>query len=442
MDIWTLFGSFDSGVIRKVRDRLPPRLEGIVWKIVVVLKFFGVTFWFMVTSKKHVPSPMTIYWISPDRIVYLTNYKKVDISDPASPQESVFPSNLRGKVVDGNWDIADFKFADVDHMDAFKQRIQEGAEWKDTRFYKRFLKEIESGRTVWNMKNKNDLDQHCRHHDELYEKIKKEGYHPNIDEKTKIASLNEIDVNIGRNGEYLFQNGVHRLSIAKALGIKYVPVMVYIRHKQWQDFRKRLIEYARLEPGGKLYQPPIHPDLADIPYDLQKHNWQCIMETIEKHLSKKNGLMLDIGSNLGFFCHKFEDLGYRCYAVESELSASQIAEKIRIAENKKFTIINKSIFDVEFVKTMEFDVVLALNIFHWFLQTKTSFSQLKDLLKNLKTSELFFEPQLPSETQMKNAYINFNETEFVDFILQYTSLNKASLIYTDPNGRPLFHLFK
>ena len=407
----------------------------------VILRSFSVKLWLMITSEDHVPSPATVYWISPDRIVHLTNYKKVDRSDPTSPQESVFPSNMRGKVVDGNWDIADFKFAELDHMDAFKQRIQEGADWKDTKFYRRFLKEIESGRIVWNMKNKSDLDQHCKHHDELYEKIKNEGYHLNIDKRTKI-DLCEIDVNIGRNGEYLFQNGVHRLSIAKALGIKYVPVMVYVRHKQWRDFRKRLIEYARLEPGGKLYQPPIHPDLADIPYENQKHNWQSLMETIEKHLPKKNGLMLDIGANLGFFCHKFEDIGYRCYAVEQELSASQIAEKIRIAENKKFKVINKSITDVELVKTMEFDVVLALNIFHWFLKTETSFSQLKDLLKNLKTTELFFEPHLYSENQMKNAYINFNETEFVDFILDHTSLSKSSLIYTDPCGRHVFQLSK
>jgi SAM-dependent methyltransferase len=441
MDIWKIFDSMNSGVFKKARDRLPLKLQGLIWKITDALRFFSVKIWLMITSKKNLPNPATIYWISPNRIVYLTNYKKVDISDPTSPQESVFPNNMRGKIIDGNWDIPDFKFADVDHMDAFKQRIQEGTEWKDTRFYKRFLKEIESGRIVWNMKNKSDLDQHCRHHDELYEKIKNEGYHLNLDKRTKI-DLNEIDVNIGRNGEYLFQNGVHRLSIAKSLGIESVPVMVYVRHKQWQDFRERLIEYARLEPEGKLYQPPIHPDLTDIPYENQKHDWLCLMATIEKNLSKKNGLMLDIGANLGFFCHKFEDIGYQCYAIEQELSTFQFTEKIRIAENKKFTVINKSIIDVEFVKTMEFDVVLALNIFHWFLQTKTSFSQLKDLLRDLKTTEMFFEPHLQNENQMKNAYINFNETEFVDFILQHTSLNKASLIYTDPCGRQVFKLSK
>jgi len=163
---------------------------------------------------------------------------------------------------------------------------------------------------------------------------------------------------------------------------------------------------------------------------------------IKDHLGKKKGVMLDIGANVGFFCHKFEDLGYYCYAIERDPATFRILEKVKIAENKKFEVINKSIFEVEFIKNVKFDVVLALNIFHHFLKRKTDYLRLKDLLRNLETAELFFEPHLYHEDQMREAYVNYTETEFIDFILSHTSLNKSELIYTAKNGRHVFKLSK
>jgi hypothetical protein len=132
-----------------------------------------------------------------------------------------------------------------------------------------------------------------------------------------------------------------------------VPVTVFVRHKKWQEFREFVISYAQQQTGGKLYQSIVHPDLADIPYDLQDHNCQDLMEAIKRHLGQKRGVMLDIGANLGFFCPKFEDLGYHCCAIEQDPATFRILEKIRIAENKKFEVINKSIFEAEFIKKHE-----------------------------------------------------------------------------------------
>jgi hypothetical protein len=91
---------------------------------------------------------------------------------------------------------------------------------------------------------------------------------------------------------------------------------------------------------------------------------------------------------------------------------------------------------------MKFDVVLALNIFHHFLKTKKSFSQLKDLLENLEVDELFFEPHRYEDGQMKDAYVNYTEAEFVDFLLRHLSLRKSEAIYTARNGRTVFKLSK
>lgn len=429
-------------VIRQV-DKLPIGIQKIVFKTAKELRYVVFRLKLTRTTHRGIPNPTKIYWISPERIVYHTNYLKNSAAKATPFAARVFdPKKMRGKVVDGDWDITPYKFTDLAVYKSFKKRIEDRVEWQDTEFYKEMLTLAKSRLYFWGVKNKDDLDKRCKYLDSLYQSIKNDGYRLNRSTHNN-ATYDEIDVNIGRNGQYLFQNGVHRLSIAKILGIKNVPVMVFVRHKKWQEFRQFVVLFARQQqPRGKLYQPLVHPDLADIPYDLEDHDCQDLMEAIKDHLGKRKGVMLDIGANVGFFCHKFEDLGYRCYAIEVNPATFRILKKVKIAENKKFEVINKSIFEVEFIKSAKFDVVLALNIFHHFLKTKTDYLRLKDMLKNLETAELFFEPHLYHEYQMKEAYINYTETQFIDFILSHTSLNKSELIYTAKNGRHVFKLSK
>lgn len=437
-------------LVVEVIDRLPTRLQGVVYETIAATRYLvfriRLARYAYGSTHKNIPDPSRVYWISPKRIVYHTNYLKNRDAETVPFSDRVFGPEMRGQVVDGNWDITNWKFTDLGVYQAFQKRIEQGMEWEDTEFYRGVLRQAESGKSVWSIKNRDDLDRRCRYLDSLYESIKNEGYRLNrnihYSAAAKNTAFDEIDVNIGRNGEYLFQNGVHRLSIAKILGVKCVPVMVFVRHKKWQDFREFVISYSKRQPTHKLYQPIVHPDLADIPYDRDAHDCEDLMKSIEHHLGKSKGVMLDVGANLGFFCHKFEDLGYQCYAVEKDIAAFQILERIRIAENKRFTAINRSIFEVELVRKMKFDVVLALNIFHHFLKTKKGFSQLKDLLKNLKVDELFFEPHRYEDGQMKDAYVNYTEAEFVDFLLRYASLRKSEAIYTATDGRTVFKLSK
>ena len=421
--------------VRKIIDKIPMGIQRILLKILIEIKYL----YFLIkwrSRDKNIPNPEKIYYISPDRIVYHTNYVKKDNENIIFSDKVFSTTEMRGKIIDGDWDITNYKFTDLDIYQAFKQRINEGMAWQDTKFYKINMSYIESGQVRWGCKNKDELDKRCSYFDSLIESIKKKGYQLNRNIYYNVE-FDEVDVNIGRNGEYLFQNGRHRLSIAKILGIKKIPVMVLVRHKKWQDFREYIYSYVQ-DHGGKLYQPIIHPDLSDIP---SYHKSSDRFKAISSHLGKKRGVMLDIGAYLGYFCHKFEDLGYQCYAIEYSPELVQIAEKIKIAENKKFKIINKSVFELEFYKKTKFDVVLALNIFHHFLKSKNTYFLLKDFLKNLETDELYFEPHIFEEEQMKDAYINYTETEFINFILNNTSLNASKIIYTAEDGRNVYKLF-
>jgi len=421
-------------LIIKIVGMFPIKMQKIVLKTIIETRYMMFRIKCACTTQKNTADPAKIYWISPNRITKCLS--------PEDRKGYFNSGKIRGKIVGGNWDNTNYEFTNtIDVYEAFKKRVREGLEWRDTEYYKRVLRQVKSGNFVYGIRNEADLDKRCEYLDSLYESIKNEGYLLSRNNYHENITFGEIDVNIGRNGEYIFRDGIHRLSIAKVIGLKCVPVMVFVRHKKWQEFRDFLSSHAQRH-GGKLYQPPIHPDLADIPYDVKHYDYEALMKTIKLHLGKETGIMLDIGANIGFWCHKFEDLGYQCYAVERDPALCQIMEKIKIAENKKFQIINKSIFEVEFIKHMEFDVVLALNVLHHFLKTKTMYFQLIDVLKNLKTYKLFFEPHRFEEDQMKDAYVNYTETEFVNFLLEHTSLTKSETIYTDKNGRHIFKLFK
>jgi cyclopropane fatty-acyl-phospholipid synthase-like methyltransferase len=161
---------------------------------------------------------------------------------------------------------------------------------------------------------------------------------------------------------------------------------------------------------------------------------------IRKELSVEGGRLLDIGANWGYFCHKFEEIGFDCYAVEIERVNLYFLEKLKRAENRRFKIINKSIFEYQDIENSSFDVVLALNIFHHFLKDRASYYKLIDLLGKLKLGEMYFQPHCLGEPQMEGAYKNYSEEEFVKFILEASKLTKAELIGATQDGRKLYKL--
>ncbi|MFX0022004.1 MAG: class I SAM-dependent methyltransferase [Candidatus Hermodarchaeota archaeon] len=247
---------------------------------------------------------------------------------------------------------------------------------------------------------------------------------------------NKIKVGIGRNGEFILIDGIFYVSLLHILNEKTIPIYVIYRHSHWIKFCNEFIKFQKIH--GEVYQPLIHPDLnLKTSYYSDKR-----FKIIKDNLNIKTGSVLDIGANWGYFCHSFEDLGFNCYAVEIRPSNIYFMKKLREIEGKKFKIINKSIFDLK--TTKEFDIVIALNIFHHFLREEKLYFELIEFLKKIKMKVMFFQPHNPNEEVMQNAYINYNNREFVDFIIKYSCLNKAMLLNEKVDGRdrPIYKLFK
>jgi len=312
--------------------------------------------------------------------------------------------------------------------------------WEQTEYYWRVLSQIKNGVHKRSMKNQEDLNRRVAYLDRLYEKIKTEGYKPitEVSDESNISYIerdeDEISIRIGRHGDLLFEDGRHRLTIAKILGIKRVPVKVTVRHAKWFAFMQEVFFYAK-HHHGRLYNTISHPDLDNIP---ALHGWDRF-EMVRDNLPFQSGTVLDIGCNWGFYCHQLEELGFHCIGVENEQQHLYFLKKLHRAENRKFEIIEKSIFDYV-NKSMEFDVVLALYIFYHFTKTSELHNNLVELLGRLKMKTMIFGCHNLDQEAMQTAYRNYTPQEFVDFIIQHSCLTKATHIGTESNRRELFLL--
>ncbi len=326
-----------------------------------------------------------------------------------------------------NWDIYNNleKIEELNQFVFLKEHFLDKKDWKEISLYNIFIEQIIQYEEKFDYIDADQFTELLNSLDELY-------YNFDL-EKVK----NKIKVGIGSRGEFILFEGIFFLSLLRILDVSTVPIEVIARHPQWTKFCNEFLKFKSIHGG--IYQPLIHPDLNLKSFE---NNSEERFKIIKDNLNKNTGTVLDIGANLGFFCHKFEDLGYSCHAVEIRPSNIYFMKKLRDIEGKKFKIINKSIFDLK--NSKEFDIVIALNIFHHFLREKKLYFKLIKFLKTLKLKVMFFQPHDPNEEIMKNAYYNYNNRQFVDFIIRFSSLNKFTLLNENVDGRnrPIYKLIK
>jgi hypothetical protein len=205
------------------------------------------------------PTPFTIRWIDPTVVQRFS--------------ARIHPSwwgrrRLFGAVRDGDWDRRLYStaphhpaypnrgersllYADrIEEAPLYKAictRIRDGTAWTDTMFVERVIERVESGTSFWHAcRTRAEVLERCARLDRLYATIQQDGFRPQRDliaaETVFRAGIlhalaHEIVVDVGRNGEFLLVSGKHRLSIARAAGIKSVPVAVCVRHERWMRER-------------------------------------------------------------------------------------------------------------------------------------------------------------------------------------------------------------
>lgn len=203
-------------------------------------------------------------WRYPEKYTDADPYKYI-VVDPASIDQTSGEhfSKRRGWVVGGDWDKKGEPFMQRTFPKAIQQRFVEGKDWEDTPLYD-FYDERD-----WYTR----FEQRAKSIDHLYRRIRENGYKSQrqlLEDDPDAAwdglndamhpVANEIAVDIGRNGELLWNMcGQHRLAIAKILDVDQIRVQVFRRHTEWQRIRNQVRQGADIPEGIRD-----HPDLQCI----------------------------------------------------------------------------------------------------------------------------------------------------------------------------------
>ena len=422
--------------IKPYSDKIPyfrkvaKNLWIICWKITFKLKSIKLS----VDLEK-------IYWVSPNAIKYarrevnhniLSHYKLKNIE----------------KILIKDWDLTPniIKAEERKSYKALYAHFIEGKKWQDTDFYKIELNMIKARMIRWGCSSEKEFIERFKKLDELYKDIKNNGFKTQkMLEKEGILKHkgireieDEISIAIGRHGDLIRYDAQHRFAIAKILNIDRIPVQILFRHEKWMEFRKEILTYIRREMNGKAYQPLLHPDLSDIPSVWSDKRFEIIRDG----LGIKNGTLLDIGAHWGYFCHKFEEMGFQCTAMEDSQKNLYFLRKLKRASNANFKVFNKSIFDTEDYTDDEdkltFDIVLALDVFNKFkdIAEKDLYLIFMELFKKIKAKEMYL--QVPDELErMQHAQVkdkcekinsNYSTQEIIDFIINNSDFNNVDRI--------------
>ncbi len=191
--------------------------------------------WF---SDEVINRPFEVVWVPTDKLNYLL---KSGFKRKRYQRFGFNEVRFAGLIMGGDWDKDARRFDKTVTFKAFSQRFKEQKKWEDTDYFDRFyqkLKERGCGRE--GSKNWEEFKERCLDHwDELCEKIRKEGYN----RRPRFKGVEkEIEVGVTRDGQLLFINGWHRLTIAKILEIEEIPVIVNVWHKEFIDKIKKEVQ--------------------------------------------------------------------------------------------------------------------------------------------------------------------------------------------------------
>lgn len=213
------------------------------------------------------PDPYKIIYVDPDQIEYMlcpALRKEIGrygthIMGGSWDQAPIKDAKITAEYLTNNNDRGRLRFSNYMFHTSNKDHFINGTPWEETEWFQWYKTNLHRS-SKQNMKEVRDYFNKI---DKLYDKITQEGYklQKEINPNRERSELDEIMVDIGRDGTFLFEDGRHRLSIAKILGLEQIPVRVLVRHSIWQEIRNRVAHQSISGNDNKSQLPLEHPDL-------------------------------------------------------------------------------------------------------------------------------------------------------------------------------------
>ena len=180
------------------------------------------------------------YCISPSKYCDYTQFNSSIIHPHAGQDRGVFKENLAGyvRLKKTNWDLKQgILFSRLLEYQALLKHYNGKENWKKSEFAKRYFNYIKVNKLRdrgFSNPNKFLLGRE-KQIDALFESILKKGIYPVKISNNKKMFIDNISIALTKDMQIFFNNrGHHRLSIAKILGIKKIPIKITIAKSKKQ----------------------------------------------------------------------------------------------------------------------------------------------------------------------------------------------------------------
>ena len=183
-----------------------------------------------------------IFYVSPNKIKFCISPSKhsdynqfnSDLNHPhAGQNRGVFKENLSGfiRINNKNWDIKPGIFFSklLEHR-ALKEHYNGKQNWKKSLFAQRYIEYLKIKKVSDRGLNiHNFLIGREKQIDSLFKSVQKKGVYPSHNFKNRNLFIDNISVALTKKEQIYFNNrGHHRLSIAKILGLKKIPIKITV----------------------------------------------------------------------------------------------------------------------------------------------------------------------------------------------------------------------
>ena len=180
-----------------------------------------------------IPTKEIKFCIFPSEFCDYTQYNKSKLHPHAGVNRGVFKEDIKGRVkINGtNWDKSPgILFSKLLEFKALKNHYTGKENWKKSKFAIRNVNYITKNFKVRGFTNsKNFLEEREKQIDILFNSIIKNGVMPINLKKNKKKFIDNISIVLTKNKDCFFNNrGHHRLSVAKIIGLKNVPIKITV----------------------------------------------------------------------------------------------------------------------------------------------------------------------------------------------------------------------
>lgn len=142
-----------------------------------------------------------------------------------------------GTIADGDWDLDGYEINTYGLIYPILKQYLEKTPLDDIPEFNANLDNIRAGGQTDNCRSISEYRKKWQKIIDLCELVKKDGYKPQ-NQLSCGHPLNDVRVQIGRDGAFLFEDGIHRLIIAQLLGLPRIPVIVTRVHADARKVEK------------------------------------------------------------------------------------------------------------------------------------------------------------------------------------------------------------